>query len=249
MAAAARVHRRDQLDPRREGDVGVGAGDADVAGLERLAQRIEHRPLEFGQFVEEQDAEMREADLARPDPQPAADQRRHRGAVMRRAERPAAPDLAAVELARDRGDHRHFERLATAGAAAGFPGRQAASSDLPAPGGPLISRLWPPAAAISSARLATSWPLTCARSGPPSGGSASRGCGRRQQRRALEMGEQRQQVGRGDDVELAGPGSPRCPARPGRSGPCRSAEAWIAASSTPGEAAIRPSRLSSPTAT
>ena len=43
MAAAARVHRRDQLDARREGDVGVGAGDADAAGLERLAQRIEHR--------------------------------------------------------------------------------------------------------------------------------------------------------------------------------------------------------------
>ena len=43
MAAAARVHRRDQLDPRREGDMRVGAGDADAAGLERLAQRIEHR--------------------------------------------------------------------------------------------------------------------------------------------------------------------------------------------------------------
>ena len=82
-----------------------------TAGLERLAQRIEHRPLELGQLVEEQHAEMREADLARPDAQAAADQRRHRRAVVRRAERPAAADLAAAELARDRRDHRHFERL------------------------------------------------------------------------------------------------------------------------------------------
>jgi hypothetical protein len=41
-----------------------------------------------------------------------------------------------------------------------MPGRQLASSDLPAPGGPIISRLRPPAAAISSARLAVSSPLT-----------------------------------------------------------------------------------------
>ena len=111
MPAAARVHRRDQLYPRRKGHVGVGAGDADAAGLQRLAERIEHRPLEFGQFVEEQHAEMREADLAGAHAQAAADQRRHRRAVVRRAERPAAADPAAVQLARDRSDHRHFERF------------------------------------------------------------------------------------------------------------------------------------------
>ena len=49
MAAAARVHRRDQLHARRKGHVGVGARDADRAGLERLPERIEHRALEFGQ--------------------------------------------------------------------------------------------------------------------------------------------------------------------------------------------------------
>ena len=38
MSAAARVHRRDQLDPRREGYMAVGAGDADAAGFERLTQ-------------------------------------------------------------------------------------------------------------------------------------------------------------------------------------------------------------------
>ena len=45
------------------------------------------------------------------------------------------------------------------------PGRRAASIDLPEPGGPIISRLCPPAAAISSTRLALSWPLISLRSG------------------------------------------------------------------------------------
>ena len=95
-----------------EGDVGVCARNADAAGLERLTKRIEHWTLELGQFVEEQHAEVREADLARTDPQAAADQRRHRGTMVRRAERPAAPDPATAKLARDRRHHRDFKRLA-----------------------------------------------------------------------------------------------------------------------------------------
>ena len=38
----------------------VGARDADRAGLQRLAQRIEHGTLKFGQFVEKKHAQMRE---------------------------------------------------------------------------------------------------------------------------------------------------------------------------------------------
>ncbi len=44
----------------------VGARDRDLAGLERLAQRVERLRLEFRQFVEEQHAVVRERDLARP---------------------------------------------------------------------------------------------------------------------------------------------------------------------------------------
>ena len=44
----------------------IGAGHADAAGFERLTQRIEHGALEFRKLVEEQDAEVGEADLARP---------------------------------------------------------------------------------------------------------------------------------------------------------------------------------------
>ena len=57
----------------------VGARHADASGFERLAQRIEHRALEFRKLVEKQHAEVREADLAGPNTQTATDQRRHRG--------------------------------------------------------------------------------------------------------------------------------------------------------------------------
>ncbi len=52
---------------------------------------------------------------------------------------------------------------------------------LPAPGGPPISREWPPAAAISSTRLAAGWPRICDRQGlcpassPGGGGAVWRG--------------------------------------------------------------------------
>ena len=48
-------------------------------------------------------------------------------------------------------------------------GRRWASIDLPVPGGPISSRLWCPAAAISSARRASGCPRTSAKSGkgPP----------------------------------------------------------------------------------
>lgn len=82
MTTPARVHRRNELHPRREGNVRIGAGHSHFTGFQRLAQRIEHDTLEFGQFIEEQDAEMCQADLSRSDFQPAACQRRHRSRVM-----------------------------------------------------------------------------------------------------------------------------------------------------------------------
>ena len=89
----------------------VGAGDADAAGLQRLAQRFERGAVELRQLVEEQHALMRQADLAGPRAQAAADQRRQRGRMMRVAERPLAQQPAAAQPAGDRMDHADFERL------------------------------------------------------------------------------------------------------------------------------------------
>lgn len=51
--------------------------DSYRAGLQRLAQAIEHGALKLGKFVEEKHPKMRKADLARLRLQPTADQRRH----------------------------------------------------------------------------------------------------------------------------------------------------------------------------
>ena len=161
VAAAAGIHRRHQHEARRVSDPMIGARDRDLAGLQRLPQRVERLRREFRQFVEKQHAVMGKRDFSRPRMDAAADQSRHAGGMMRRPERP--PVVSAPHHAGDRGHHGDFR--SSAGASGGrMDGSRAASIDLPAPGGPTRSRLWPPAAATSSARLALSWPLMSARS-------------------------------------------------------------------------------------
>ena len=63
------------------------------AGLERLAQHLEHAPIPFRQLVEEQHAVMRERDLAGARIAAAADERDAARRVMRRAKRALAPAL------------------------------------------------------------------------------------------------------------------------------------------------------------
>ena len=129
-----------------------------------------------------------------------------------------------------------------------MPGRHAASSDLPAPGGPTISRLCPPAAAISSARLAVSCPFTCLRSGPATGGSAFPAAGGAIWPVPFRWLTSANKSGAATtSMRPAHAASGPCAA--GQISPRSSSEAWSAASNTPGAGAIRPSRPSSPTAT
>ena len=138
---------------------------------------------------------------------------------------------------------------ASAGVRSGSsPGSRAASIDLPAPGGPTSSRLWPPAAAISSARRAVSMPFTSAMSGEGPAGASPLTAGRRQHLRAAEMVDQAQQVGRRQHLDACPPRPPRRPGSPGRSAPAPRAEAAIAAGSTPATGFSEPSSESSPSA-
>ena len=104
-AAAARVHRGDELNARRIGDAMVGPRDHRLSAFERLAQRIEHLRVELGQLVEEEHAEMGEGDFARARARAAADQRRHARRMMRRAERARPADAPAREIAGETPDH------------------------------------------------------------------------------------------------------------------------------------------------
>ena len=112
LAAAARVHRRDQLEARRVGDPVVGPGDHHRPGFHRLAQAVEHLRGEFGQLVQEQHPAMGEGDLPGPGAEPATHERRHRGGMVRLPERAAAGEGAALQRARHRLDHGDVEQLA-----------------------------------------------------------------------------------------------------------------------------------------
>src|SRR6516165_6758564 len=90
MTAAARVHRSDQLEPRRVGDVPLGAGDVDAAGLQRLAERFECSAVELRELVEKKDALVGKRDFSWTRARSAANESRQRGRMMRIAEWPLA---------------------------------------------------------------------------------------------------------------------------------------------------------------
>src|SRR5579883_875176 len=112
MAAAAGIHRGDELEARGIGDMMVGAGHGGPPRLDRLAQRFQGLARKFGKLVEEEHAVMGERHLARPRAQAAADERRQGRRMMGIAKGPGAEKLAVAELAGDRVNHRHFEGLA-----------------------------------------------------------------------------------------------------------------------------------------
>ena len=86
--ARAGVHGGHQHEASRIGERREGAGDRDVAVLQRLPQHLEHVALELRQLIEEEHAVVRQAHLARPGDLAAADQARVGDGVVRRAERP-----------------------------------------------------------------------------------------------------------------------------------------------------------------
>jgi hypothetical protein len=50
IAAAARVHRRHQLEARRMAHMGIGARHHRLAGLDRLAQAVQHAALKLRHY-------------------------------------------------------------------------------------------------------------------------------------------------------------------------------------------------------
>ena len=109
---------------------------------------------ELGQLVQEQHAAVRERDLARPRPRAAADERLRARSCD--AARETAASTSAARRAARRPPTRCSRRAASRRASSGGsrPLNRSASMLLPLPGGPIISRLWPPAAATTSARFA-----------------------------------------------------------------------------------------------
>ena len=115
-AAGTGIHRRHQLESRRELALSRRARDGDHARFQRFAQDFERAPVPFGQLVEEQHAVVRERDLARPRFGATADQRNRAGGVVRRCGYgPLAPARRVQAAAADRGDRRGFQCFGFAG--------------------------------------------------------------------------------------------------------------------------------------
>ena len=182
----------------------VRARDADLAGFQGLPQAIEHSALKFGQFVQKQHAQMCKAHFAGPNAQAATDQRRHRRAVVRRAEWPCAHQPPALQRSGNRCDHRHFQR---------FGGRQFGQYTRHARRQQRLARTrrthHAQIVATRSGNLKRALggflPLHHFHVGAAFAGFGDAGFGRAQQRLSLQMIQQPKQIRRGDHFNLACP--------------------------------------------
>ena len=136
-AAGAQVHSRDELEASREDRSPCRTCDRHLAVLDRLAKRLERRPLELGQLVEQEDSAVCERDLTRPMPGlTAADHRGHRGAVVRRPNgRRMTSGCSGRAGPRPTGCVTSIAS-SSASSAGRIPGSRRASIVLPVPGGP-----------------------------------------------------------------------------------------------------------------
>ena len=105
VPAGARIHGGDQHEPAGEGDRAVDARDGHGAVLQRLAQHLHGAAGKLGQLIEEQDAVVREGDLAGARYRAAARKAGGGDRVVRGAERPVFDERRVVrQQARDRVD-------------------------------------------------------------------------------------------------------------------------------------------------
>src|SRR5258705_13138021 len=93
--APAGIGGGDQLNARGEHGASRGAGHDDGAFLERLAQGLQRAAGKLGELVEEEDAEMPQAHLARMGHPAASDEARLRHGMMRRPERTKSDEALA----------------------------------------------------------------------------------------------------------------------------------------------------------
>ena len=94
--ARARVRRGDEHEAGRQQRRALPAHDRHLPVLERLAQRLQRRPRELRQLVEEQDAVMGQARLPRAGMRPAAHEAGRGDRVVRSAERPLGDEASAA---------------------------------------------------------------------------------------------------------------------------------------------------------
>ena len=109
--AGAEIHGGDEPEASGKRRLARSTRDADRPVLERLPESLEHQALEFRELVEQQNAVMGKARLARAWASPATDDRRHRRAVVRGAKGRLLDQCAgAIQNASDGMNSRDLER-------------------------------------------------------------------------------------------------------------------------------------------
>ncbi len=111
VAAGAGIHGRDQLETGGKLGLTGRTRNHDVARFQRFAQDFEHPALEFGQFIEKQDAVVRERNFSRTRVRPPPDQGRAGGTVVRRPIGTSAPVFQFETRGADRGNGGRFDGL------------------------------------------------------------------------------------------------------------------------------------------
>ncbi|MNL06636.1 hypothetical protein D3C87_1272760 [compost metagenome] len=107
--AWAGIHRGDQLKARRKLRGVQRPGDNHPARLQGLTQRLQGTAAVLGQFVQEQHAIVRQADLAGARPASPSHQGGNGCGMVRRAKRRLAHQ--GLRQARQGGDGRRLKRL------------------------------------------------------------------------------------------------------------------------------------------
>ena len=102
VAAGAWVHGRHENEARRERRRVERPRDGDVAFFQRLPQHFQAAAIELGQLVEEENAMVSQADLARRGRTAAADHAGVTDGVMWRTERPLSHQSGASGESGDR---------------------------------------------------------------------------------------------------------------------------------------------------
>src|SRR3981189_845980 len=88
ISAGAGIHRRGQHEPRRKRYGYGGTRDRHGTVLERLPHHLQHIPLKFRQFIEEQHAVVTQRHFPRSWHRAATNEPSITDSVMRRTERP-----------------------------------------------------------------------------------------------------------------------------------------------------------------
>ena len=151
ITAGAGIHGGNKNKISRIGKGCINPRNMDFPVLQRLPKHLQHRTRKFRKFIQEKYTPVRQSHFARAGNGSAANESCHRDRMMRASER----SLSLIISCALKSPATLYIFVTSSASSLVIGGRMVvmrrASIVLPDPGGPVISTLWAPAAAISMA--------------------------------------------------------------------------------------------------